>query len=146
MMPAMRSLRSLAAILALPTLLAACSGSPRTPGGPETAMPPGAAGPGRTETAMPSPRTGRLVPEALKGLTAAQAEGALGPPSFRHRDPPAEIWQYRVHACTLDLFLYDEGGSRVVAHFAVRSPNGAGIGDRACLDEVLAHRIEAPAG
>ena len=71
-------------------------------------------------------------------------ESELGRPSFRRRDPPAEIWQYRVHACTLDLFLYEEGGTGIVAHFAVRTPGGGEISERGCLDEVIARRTEAP--
>lgn len=147
MMAAMKTIIPRLIALASLTLLAACNGAPQDGGGPVVASPPGeAVAAARGETAiLPPPRTGPLVPEALKGLTAAQVEGELGSPNFRRRDPPAEIWQYRVRACTLDLFLYDDGGGRVVAHFAVRSPTGAGISDRACLDEVLARRAEAPA-
>lgn len=125
------------------TLVAACGSGSQTGGGPVVTASPNATSP-RAETATLPSRTGRLVPEALKGLTAAQAESELGAPSFRRRDPPAEIWQYRVHACTLDLFLYDEGDSRVVAHFAVRSPGGTSVSERACLDEVLARQVEPP--
>ena len=113
-----------------------------TTGGPVlSAQPPSG---GEQEALLPIPPAGSLTPDNLKGLTATQIEGALGAPSFRRRDPPAEIWQYRVHACTLDLFLYDEGDSRVVAHFAVRSPGGTSVSERACLDEVLARQVEPP--
>lgn len=128
--------------LASLTLVTACNGASQTDGGPQVTASPGES---RNETAMLPPRTGPLTPETLKGLTAAQVENELGRPSFRRRDPPAEIWQYRVRACTLDLFLYDEGGDRVVTHFAVRNPAaGTEISPRSCLDDVLAHRVEVP--
>ena len=124
------------------TLLAACNGGPQAGGGPVVATAPG--GSSRSDTAMMPPRTGRLVPEVLKGLSDTQVESELGAPSFRRRDPPAEIWQYRVRACTLDLFLYDENNRHIVTHYAVRNPAGPPIGDSACLDEVLAARAGAP--
>ncbi|MBV5324799.1 MAG: hypothetical protein J0626_05755, partial [Rhodospirillaceae bacterium] len=126
--------------LALTSLVAACTANPQGSGGPVVS---GAASAG-TETAMLVPRTGKLTPETLKGLSAAQAESELGQPSFRRRDPPAEIWQYRVRSCTLDLFLYEEGDTRVVNHFAVRTPGGTAISDRGCLDDVLTRQIESP--
>ena len=124
--------------LALASLLAACAPNQQSGGGPTVA------GASHNETAMLPPRTGKLTPDNLKGLTATQAESELGQPSFRRRDPPAEIWQYRVRACVLDLFLYKEEGGTVVTHFAVRTPSGTAITDRACLDEVLARPTEAP--
>ena len=126
--------------LALACLLAACAPNQQSGGGPVVAGAPSSRG----ETAMLPPRTGKLTPETLKGLTAAQAESELGRPSFRRRDPPAEIWHYRVRACTLDLFLYQEEGGAVVSHYAVRVPSGTAIADRACLDEVLARPTEQP--
>ncbi len=115
----------------LPVLaLAACGGAPVTAQFP--AHPPAA-----VETAvLPPPPAGPVdEPARLKGLSGAQVVQVLGIPGFRRRDNPAEIWQYRARACTLDLFLYDgEGGPRV-AHFAVRSPSG--LSDRDCFDEVL---------
>lgn len=133
-------------LLVLPLLLAlaACNGAGQTAagGGPAVSRP----GPGDEQQAMTTPRPGPggLAPSALKGMSAAAAEYALGKPVFIRRDPPAEIWQYRVKACTLDLFLYDEKGRRSVAHYAVRTPGGAAVSDSACLDEVLARRDGIP--
>ncbi|MEQ8667218.1 MAG: hypothetical protein RIC16_15980 [Rhodospirillales bacterium] len=52
------------------------------------------------------------VPDVNSFLNQNGAEiaGVLGEPGFVRRDPPAELWQYRTGACTLDLFFYDEGG------------------------------------
>ncbi|WP_146747632.1 hypothetical protein [Paramagnetospirillum kuznetsovii] len=128
-------------LLLLPLMaLAACNGAAQTGGGPAVESPSQ-----RTETAaLPRVQSGPLTPEGLKGLSAAQVEDALGTPGFRRRDPPAEIWQYRVKSCTLDLFLYVETAGRMVAHYAVRSPVGSPVSDRACLDEVLNAKTERP--
>ena len=124
----------------LPVLaLAACGGAPAQH--PVTQFP--AHPPATVETAVLPPLAGPVdEPARLKGLSGAQVVQVLGIPGFRRRDNPAEIWQYRARACTLDLFLYDgEGGPRV-AHFAVRSPSG--LSDRDCFDEVLGKDKAAP--
>ena len=136
-MPPMTMIRPLVA-LALASLLAACAPDQQSGGGPTVTAP------SRGETAMLPPRTGKLTPETLKGLSAAQAESELGQPSFRRRDPPAEIWQYRVRACILDLFLYKEESGQVITHYAVRTPSGTAITDKACLDEVLTRQVDPP--
>ncbi|MBI3445932.1 MAG: hypothetical protein HY055_11385 [Magnetospirillum sp.] len=130
-------------LLAPLALLAACNGAANSAatGGPATSAPAA----GSEELAlMPPPRPGTLAPAALKGMSAGQAEHALGRPGFVRKDPPAEIWQYRVKACTLDLFLYEENGRRSVAHYAVRVPGGGTISESACLDEVLERRDGTP--
>lgn len=137
-------------LLVLPVLLLAACGAPGPQGGPGvTSWGVEEDGPGEV-AALPRFQDGHLIPGSLKGLSAAQLEAGLGRPAFRRRDPPAEIWQYRVKSCTLDLFLYDEKTRddkvlRRVAHYAVRNPGGGAIpSDQACLDEVLAARVERP--
>jgi hypothetical protein len=125
-------------------LLAACNGAGNsaTSGGLVTSS---ARRGGDEQTAMMAPPApGTMAPSALKGMGATAIEHALGKPAFVRRDPPAEIWQYRVKVCTLDLFLYDEGGRKSVSHYAVRTPGGTSMGDSACLDEVLARRDGTP--
>ncbi|ARJ66240.1 hypothetical protein WV31_11520 [Magnetospirillum sp. ME-1] len=132
------------ASVSLLLLVAACNGAGNsaTGGGPVT----GASGVENEEqlALMSPPAPGTMAPAALKGMSAGAVQRALGRPGFVRRDPPAEIWQYRVKVCTLDLFLYEEKGRMVVAHYAVRAPNGGFMGDMACLDEVLARRDGAP--
>jgi hypothetical protein len=99
---------------------------------------------GDQTAALPPVDRRKLTPEGLKGLHAVQVEDALGTPSFRRRDPPAEIWQYRMGICTLDLFLYKEGGRTTVSHYAVRVPGGGTMSERACLDEVLRRGEKKP--
>ncbi|WP_156612594.1 hypothetical protein [Paramagnetospirillum marisnigri] len=124
--------------------LAACQGANQSTGGPAVSrwsVPED----GATETAaLPRFKGGRPGPDNLRGMTLAQVEDSLGKPSFRRKDPPAEIWQYRVKVCTLDLFLYEEKGGVVVTHYAVRAPQGGGITDKGCLDEVLDRKDGLP--
>jgi hypothetical protein len=133
------------ALLPLALLLAACNGAggSATGGGPAVSAPAGESDE-QLALAAPPPLPGGLAPAALKGMSGAALTHVLGKPSFVRRDPPAEIWQYRVKACTLDLFLYEERGRLSVAHYAVRVPGGGFMGDVACLDEVLARRDGAP--
>lgn len=74
-------------------------------------------------------------PSRLKGLSPTQIRSVLGKPVFTRRDAPAEIWQYRSRACTLDLFLYDEGGSQTVAYYAVRGPQP--INEGQCVGDLV---------
>jgi hypothetical protein len=139
MMAAMMTNRSPFRSLAILSLLAlaACNGAAQSDGGPQVTA-TGTDMTARTETAMLPPVDRRtLTPERLKGLHAVQVEDALGAPGFRRRDPPAEIWQYRVGLCTLDLFLYKDAAGTTVAHYAIRSPSGTSVSEKACLDEVL---------
>lgn len=74
-------------------------------------------------------------PSRLKGLSPLQVRAVLGKPMFTRRDAPAEIWQYRGRVCTIDLFLYDEGGSQTVTHVAVRSQQP--VNDSQCMGELV---------
>jgi hypothetical protein len=121
-------------VVPLSLLLAACVGNPEMQSASSRVRPPGGGDPAPQQAALPPVKVDR--PAALRGLDARQVSAVLGRPSFVRRDAPAEIWQYRVHACTLDLFLYESGGGQTVAHFAVRSSQP--ISEQACFDEVLA--------
>ncbi|HTH16817.1 MAG TPA: hypothetical protein VL974_09210 [Magnetospirillum sp.] len=78
---------------------------------------------------------GEAEPSRLKGLSPTQVRAVLGKPMFTRRDAPAEIWQYRSRACTIDLFLYDEGGSQTVTHVAVRSQQP--VNESQCMGELV---------
>ncbi|MEW5726206.1 MAG: hypothetical protein AB1918_00125 [Pseudomonadota bacterium] len=131
-------LRPIAAFAPL-VLLAACGGNPQAQGlvvsgGPDGALPPVRAEDGPELAALtPAPVD---EPAELKGLSPIQVKAVLGKPMFTRRDAPAEIWQYRGRACTLDLFLYDDSAGQKVAHYAVRSVNA--VGEKECLDELMA--------
>lgn len=116
-------------------LLSACAGNPQTASGPNS---------GRgTDSSASETRSGQQAmmpagpvtePARLRGLNPLQVRSVLGKPGFTRRDAPAEIWQYRARACTLDLFLYDEGGGQAVAHYAVRGSQP--VSERDCFDEL----------
>lgn len=59
--------------------------------------------------------------DSLAGLGETKITALLGTPHFRRVDAPAELWQYRVNGCVLDLFLYPSGtGALAVDHLETR--------------------------
>lgn len=124
-------------------LLAACGGAPNA--GPNAWGGKDATYSGRGTNDQASLPTGPVAePARLKGLSPLQVKSVLGKPIFTRRDAPAEIWQYRSRACTLDLFLYDEGASQTVAHYAVRSPQP--VAEKECFDELVSRNRGIPTG
>lgn len=72
------------------------------------------------------------------GLAAAAVTALLGPPDYRRRDKPAEIWQYRNDGCVLDIFLYSAAGAPAkVNHMDFRRTgtdrNKTAISDKECF-------------
>ena len=134
------------ALLSPLLLLVACGGNPQTADGPNvggrfsgTDSSVSATKDGGQLAALP----GRLSePARLKGLTPTQVKAMLGRPGFTRRDAPAEIWQYRGRACTLDLFLYEDDGHQVVAHYAMRGTQP--LDERGCFDELTGRGRAAP--
>jgi hypothetical protein len=131
----MMRLSQLIAISSL-ALLAACAGNPETASGPSATR---GSDSSTSETKLDqqalAPLGSVTEPSRLKGLNPLQVRSVLGKPGFTRRDAPAEIWQYRAHACTLDLFLYDEGLGQTVAHYAVRGTQP--VSERDCFNELL---------
>jgi len=84
-------------------------------------------------------------PDSLIGLSSDAVTAVLGPPQFRRREAPAQIWRYRTKTCFLDLFLYRDGATLKVAHVEVRGPDVATIGDKACYLGLLVERSRAKA-
>lgn len=76
-------------------------------------------------------------PEQLMGLASSRLGDLLGPPAQLRREPPAEVWQYRVDGCVLDLFLYDEADERRVVHLEARDQSMAPADAEACLEDLL---------
>ncbi len=73
-------------------------------------------------------------PTRLLGLAAERLVDALGAPTLRRRDPPAEFWQYAGRSCVLHLFLYipPDGAAMAVAHVEASDPAGRSMESRAC--------------
>jgi hypothetical protein len=92
------------------------------------------------------PPTGKPVLENLPGMNAAGITKLIGQPQFRRRDGQVEIWQYRATNCTLDLFLYSEGGDMRVRYAEPRGRTAQPISTsndaqvRACATALLQSR------
>lgn len=133
------------AALAPLAFLVACGGAPQRTGALATAN--GGTGdqfgPDALRGGLSSLSPG-AEPSRLKGLSPTQVRAVLGKPMFTRRDAPAEIWQYRGRACTLDLFLYDDGADQKVAHVAVRSQQP--VNESQCMGELVGRAEGNPAG
>lgn len=82
---------------------------------------------------------------ALVGVTADHVRRMLGEASIRRPEGAAEVWLYEAPACRLDVILYAEGRSLVVAHATARALGGAeGVTESACLSAVAAAPAAAP--
>jgi hypothetical protein len=88
-------------------------------------------------------------PDRFEGLTGVDVIAALGDPSFRRRESPAEVWQYYGPGCILDLFLYDDGpnaaAGATVTHAELRGREGAQP-EAACLSRLIDLRHRQRAG
>lgn len=128
-------MRLTALLAAFPILILAACGGPADGTRPQVGHDPGQAfnfeeGSDEVAAIQPAPSPD-FEPTRLKGMSAESVVKALGRPAFTRSDSPAEIWQYRAKACTLDLFVYDG----TISHYAVRSPTY--INDRDCLNAFL---------
>jgi hypothetical protein len=97
-----------------------------------------------TAPTQPTGPTRGITLETLPGMTGDAVAAALGAPQFRRHDGIAEIWQYRGTACTLDVFLYADGGSLRVRYADARSKNEVEAKNsaeaRACAAALIAAR------
>ena len=76
-------------------------------------------------------------PGQLNGLDGHRVADLLGPASFVRRDGPAEVWQYRLEACVLDVYLYRDAGALTVAHVDLRKRSNAALPPRRCFRDLL---------
>lgn len=135
----------IAAVILAPLGLSACGLTPAPPPAragapaPSPSASPPAARTGPVLAAKPPSPPKREYPalSTLSGMTPVQVMGLLGPPRFKRRDNPAQIWQYRNKACALDLFLYRVGNGvdYRVRHFETRGRGG--ITGTACFTGLL---------
>jgi hypothetical protein len=98
---------------------------------------------GYTVRPAPLPPSGKPGLDNLPGMNAAGITNLLGQPQFRRRDGQVEIWQYRAINCTLDLFLYAEGGDMRVRYAEPRGRTPQAANDaqvRACATGLLQAR------
>lgn len=72
----------------------------------------------------------------LNGLTGAELDLVLGPPSRVRHDPPAQVWQYDQPRCIVDVFLYTDEGEPRAVYVQERSREVKKIVPGACLGSV----------
>jgi len=104
---------------------------------PSSALPPapGASAP----PPIPSLADLAIGPQHFEGLEGKAVLAALGDPSYRRRESPAEVWQYYGPGCILDLFLYEETPAQSAA-----PADGAAFAGKVAYAE-LRGRENAPA-
>jgi hypothetical protein len=94
---------------------------------------------------IPAPRIDPApIAEHLMGRGPDGVTRTLGAPSFRRKDPPAEVWQYRGERCILDIFFLPGGSGLRVAHVAIRGYDVATVAEADCLADLAVART-APA-
>lgn len=118
-------------------------------GGDATRPAPASAPAPNDVAALPPPTAAPSPPDPAKfvGMKANEIAAMLGEPSFRRRDPPAEIWQYRSGSCVLDLFLYSDGQEKptyAVTHAEARQRGSAARADADCLGRIVRERAPPP--
>lgn len=115
--------------------LAAAGTAPATERPPAANLPP--AGAALRPAVLPQPRLrgtgGATSAAALLGARAEEMRRVLGEPALRRPEGEAEIWLYEATGCRLDVVLYGEHGTLVVAHAAARAVEGATVTEAACL-------------
>ncbi|WP_198372759.1 hypothetical protein [Roseomonas rosulenta] len=115
-------------------------------GTPAPAMPaaiPPALSPGPRQRGSAPPATAH----ALMGTGAEQLRRMLGEPALRRAEGEAEIWLYEAPSCRLDIVLYPQGGSLVVAHAAARAHGAAqGVTEASCLSAIATAPATLPWG
>ena len=96
----------------------------------------------------PTPKTVRQAvssdPAQLMGLAPDAINLLLGPPSLLRTEPPAQVWQYKVADCVLDIFLYSgetETENARVIYFEIRDGKTAPRSIRACFANILESRM-----
>ncbi len=99
----------------------------------------------------PTPKISRRVinndPTQLIGLAPDAINRLLGPPSLLRTEPPAQVWQYKIADCVLDIFLYTretEPEDATVIYFEIREGKAAPRGTRACFTAILESRMIQP--
>jgi hypothetical protein len=87
---------------------------------------------------------------SLAGVEDIRVLALLGNPHFKRTDAPAELWQYRLNGCVLDLFLYPKsGGGMTVDHVTTRKLEdkavSSGADGQACFAAIVrAARAASP--
>jgi hypothetical protein len=85
------------------------------------------------------------TPKQLIGLNRDEVHSLLGFPWLLKREGTAELWQYRVTSCVLDLFLLGpDPGDLKVSHVELRSRRENRPPTAACYVDILSSPRPAP--
>lgn len=77
-------------------------------------------------------------PGQVMGLDRAGLAALLGKPGFTRREAGAQVWQYRLRRCVLDVFLYGEADGRFrVTYYEFRGERLDAAGERRCFRTLL---------
>jgi hypothetical protein len=107
-----------------------------------------------TATATPSPTaqpavttasatTGSTNSKDLMGLGPDELQHLFGHPQQVRDETGAEVWQYRVEACVLDLYLYpqeSEGTPLRVTYLEARDRSAASLATEPCVSALMAEK------
>jgi hypothetical protein len=116
--------------------LAARKGSPSNGAAAQSGAPgQGPAGAGTEMAALEVDLTN--FKERLIGLDSDEINDLMGTPSLERAEPPALIWQYRHQVCTVDIFMFDDGGGSTVDHVEVRPASGNNVNEKECFTSLL---------
>jgi hypothetical protein len=102
------------------------------------------------ETNPPKPDTEPLEidadPAQFVGASPGVLSARLGSPQQVRREPPAEIWQYRMPGCVLDLFLYPEKDGKSVTYLEARDLKARPMPAEGCLERLMRARLASKTG
>lgn len=148
-------------VLLLPLLLPACAGGPdreveaaraavashratiEALGSPFPAAPPAPvpqqvpgrmAGPAASAPRAQTPRAA----SALLGASPDAVRAALGEPSLRREEGPAQVWLYAGGGCQIDIVMYPSEAGPRVAHVQARAGGLAQRTEASCLRDLAA--------
>jgi len=96
----------------------------------------------REKAVAPAPAAPPETPvpavESLRGLEAGKVTLMLGEPQFQRVDSPAELWQYRLGGCVLDLFFYpSSSGEMAVDHLETRHFDNSTTDPQGCFTQLV---------
>jgi hypothetical protein len=86
------------------------------------------------------------TPGALIGFDRVRLQSALGQPSLKRVEAPAEIWQYTAQACVMDIYFYEadkQPGIFAVSYVEVRPLGPVPVTEQDCLHGFLAAQASA---
>jgi len=91
---------------------------------------------GATLASLPRPAGIGVELGRLRSLSSTEVTQLIGNPDFRRDEPPAQLWQYRLGGCVLDLFLYPEDGVHRVAYAGWHGRDTATAPAQSCMEQL----------